>query len=264
MEERGGGEPLLSFGILTKLNSPPIVRLPIGRFAGEILMKATNHVLQSSVFLLFLELSVAAALLAQPPAGPKALEVSFEERAVVVQGVTPHGRVAVFGVAREVAEDDVATILQREEVLLDEDGDGAVRWELDRAIPIRSAWAAVDLESGAHAAAAPEGLPLRQVPWGGRGPVAAEGGPDRVESSRRLAAIFLARPGQGAWSGMAGDGSPLDEDGVADGSLTMALDRLRPVAGGPEAPGRFDPRDVVWVIDPNTLELSVALAAGIR
>lgn len=96
---------------------------------------------------------VPCAAVAQPV-------VSFEANAVVVSGVAAGGRVALLGVGREPVEYS-GRVVRSEAVLADEDGDGRVRLELERAVPWRSLWAAVDLADGAAVLAAPEGYPLR-------------------------------------------------------------------------------------------------------
>jgi hypothetical protein len=206
---------------------------------------------------LLLFLALPAAVLAQP-AG-KNPKISFGERSVTVDGIAPKGEVVWLSVAREVAPDDVATLVRRSDVLTDDDGDGRVRWDLDRAVPLRSIWVAVDLASGAIATATPEGYPLRRVSWRGIG---LENSPhaDRVADARSYAEVLLVRPGEGAWRMTVGDGSAEDDDGVADGRVAAALDDLRPLGRSAGAPARFGPRDVVVLIDPNRMELSVVEA----
>jgi len=207
---------------------------------------------------LLLCLALPAAALAQPAAG-KDPKISFEERAVSVDGVSPKGEVVWLSVAREVAPDDVATLVRRSDVLTDDDGDGTVRWDLDRAVPLRSIWVAVDLATGAIATATPEGYPLRRVSWRGNG---LENSPraDRVADARGYAEVLLVRPGEGAWRMTVGDGGADDDDGVADGRVAAALDRLRPLGRSAAAPARFGPRDVIVLIDPNRMELTVVEA----
>jgi hypothetical protein len=209
---------------------------------------------------LLLSLFLPAAALAQTPPGAQAPAISFQTSSVTVAGVTGKGQVVLFGVAREVAEDDVATVVRRSQVLTDDDGDGTVQWDLGRDVPFRSVWVAVDLATGQVAAAAPEGYPLRRVDWRGLGIVRGNSRADRVEDARTFAEVLLVRPGQGAWRLTVVDGSAADDDGAADGKLAAALDRMIPVAGTAGPPARFDPKDVVVLVDPNRLELTVVHA----
>ena len=176
----------------------------------------------STYLLLFLSLS--AVSLAQAPQAPGPTpEITFQQCSVTVAGISAKGQAAGFSVAREIA----------------------------------------DLTTGAVAAAAPEGYPLRRVSWRGGG--IARGNPraDRVEDARAFAEVLLVRPGQGAWRLTVGDGSDLDDDGKPDGKLAAALDRMEPLAGtSAPPPSRFDPRDVVVLIDPNRMELTVVQAGN--
>jgi hypothetical protein len=211
-------------------------------------------------FLLSLLLPVLAA--AQAPSGPPAPSIAFAKTSVTVSGITPKGQAVLFGVAREIAEDDVATLVRRSQVLTDDDADGIVRFDLDRDVPFRSVWVAVDLATGQFATAAPEGYPLRQVSWRGSGIERGASRSDRVDDARSFAEVLLVRPGVGAWQLTVGDGSGNDDDGAADGRITAALDRMTPVAGTAPPPARFDPSDVVVLIDPNRMELTVVRAGA--
>ncbi len=179
-------------------------------------------------------------------------------------GITPKGQALGFSVARELADDDVATVVRRTQVLADEDGDGKVEWDLE---PRRAV--ALDLGGGRPRRPArwppprPEGYPLRLVSWRGGGLGRGGVGADQVRDARSFVEVLLVRPGQGAWQLTVADGSAQDADGRADGKLAAALDRLEPVPGLPGItgpPSRFDPSDVVVVIDPNRMELIVVQA----
>lgn len=200
-------------------------------------------------------LFIATSALAQPAGGPKAPEITFQPRSVSLDGITAKGQVVWFSVAREVAEDDVATIVRRSDVKVDDDGDGKVQIDLTQDVPLRSIWVAVDLATGRYAVATPEGYPLRRADWRGRGLGRGNPRADRVEDVRTYADVLLVRPEKGAWLLTVGDGSALDDDGVADGKVAAALDRLKPVTGAAEPPQRFEARDVVILIDPNRMEV---------
>jgi hypothetical protein len=85
------------------------------------------------LYLLSLVLPVIA--LAQPPSGSPGPAITFDKSSVSVAGVSPKGQAVLFGVAREIAEDDVATVVRRSQVLPDDDGDGAVKLDLGRDVP---------------------------------------------------------------------------------------------------------------------------------
>ncbi|HKI04138.1 MAG TPA: hypothetical protein VKK31_19315 [Thermoanaerobaculia bacterium] len=204
--------------------------------------------------------SLSSAALAQPA-------ITLQQRSVTVEGITAKGQVVWFSMAREVSEDDVATLVRRAEAQTDGDGDGRVVWDLDREVPLRSIWVAVDLATGRADAVSPAGYPLRKVSWRGRGLARDQVRSDRVEDIRSYAEVLLVRPGEGAWRLTVGDGSEQDDDGAPDGKIAAALDRMRPVtgavagtAGEAEPPKRFGPRDIVVLIDPNRMELTIVEA----
>src|SRR5436305_11879570 len=193
--------------------------------------------------LLLPALAVAQALKPSAPA------IAFEKNAVVVTGLTVKGQAVLFAEARELAEDDVATLVRRSLMLTDDDGDGTVRLDLGKEVPLRSVWVAVDFATGQVAVAAAEGYPLRRVDWRGEGIVRGNSHADRVEDARTFAEVLLVRPGVGAWQLTVGDGSSSDDDGAADGRIAAALDQMTQVAGTTTPPVRFDPTDVGMLID---------------
>ena len=195
---------------------------------------------------------LGAGLLLLPALASAAPPVlSFEPQAVLAQGVTPKGKVVWFSIAREISR-QATTIVPRLDILADDDGDGAVRFPLDRDVPLRSIWCAVDLASGDVALATPEGFPLLEKDWpGGAIPAAL----NRLDLARSFAYLVAVRPGVGAWTLRAGDGGASDEDGEADGNLRAALARFTPVAASPAVPEHLAPGDLLIVIDPNRMEI---------
>lgn len=188
-----------------------------------------------------------AVAAAEPPA------VSFEPEAVVASGLTPKGQVIWFSVARETSR-RATTVVPRIEARSDDDGDGTVRLELDREVPRKSIWFAVDLATGESAVATPEGFPKIERDLPGKAVPAAL---NRLELERQFAYLVLVRPGVGAWSLRVGDGGESDQDGEPDGILRAALAGLVPVGEtGSRPPERFSPKDVLLIIDPDRMEYS--------
>jgi hypothetical protein len=210
-----------------------------------------------SLFLGALALMMARA---GDAAGPLRLTASPD--AMVASGVTVKGKVVFLGITREIAPDDVAEIRRRLEVIADEDSDGQATYKLDQPIDQRSMWVAVDVTSGDFDTAAPEGFRLRKVNWRGRGITNRPDGRDSVEDARAFAEVLVVRPGTGAWILRLGDGGPDDADGSPDGRLEAALDRMSPLAGSPEPPQRFQRDDVVVLMDPNSMEMTLAKVGG--
>jgi hypothetical protein len=199
------------------------------------------------------------ALLALVAASPLAAQtaISFEPAAVVASGMSPGGQVAWFSVARE-SEDHAAKIVRREPVVTDDNGDGAVRLELGKEVPLVSIWVAVDLATGKAVIATPEGFPLRQIELPGAGSVSDGVGPNRLELSRGYLELLVVRPGIGVWGATVGDGGEKDDDGASDSKVSVELVHLRASATSPAAPLSLGPGDVIVVIDPNEMEVAVS------
>lgn len=187
--------------------------------------------------------------------------LTVDEESVVVTGATPEGQVVFFGITREVAPDDVVEINRKMDVLTDEDGDGRISLPFGRPVPERSAWVAVDLSSGGFEAAAPEKFRLKKVSFRGRGIGRRPDGRGSIVDARALAEILVVRPGTGpeagVWHLYLGDGGPSDEDGTPNGQLEAALDRMEPLAGSPPPPQTFQKDDVVLLLDPDQLEMTL-------
>jgi len=198
-------------------------------------------------------LTLPGPLWANPPA-PAPLAITFEDQAVVANGVTPNGQVAWFSVARESDDEHMATVTPRAAVVTDT-GSGQVSFPLDQAVPFKSIWIAIDLASGDFTVAAPDGFPLNQVNWRGVGLLRGQGQADQMQDARVTAFVFVARPGVGAWEMYLADGGASDADGAIDGKLTSSLDQLQPIGTSPAAPTRFDPHDIVALIDPDLMEV---------
>ncbi len=196
-------------------------------------------------------------VLAAGAAGAAPFRVTVEAGAVKASGVMPGGRVVLLGVTREIGEDDFPTVRRHLEVLVDEDGDGTVRFSLKGGVPVRSVWAAADLASGDFDAAAPESFGLRRANWRGRGLERRQDGKDTVEDRRSLIELLVVRPQTGAWALRVGDGGESDGDGVIDGRLQGVLDQMKPLAGSPEPPAKFEKGDLVVALDPSVLEITL-------
>jgi hypothetical protein len=200
--------------------------------------------------------------LSSSAAGAASFRATLESNAVTASGMTPKGRVVLFGVTREIGEDDFPTVRRHLTVLTDEDGDGVVRYPLEQGVPLRSVWAVADLASGDFDAAAPEGFGLRRVNWRGRGLERRQDGKDAVEDRRSLVELLVVRPQAGAWSLRVGDGGESDGDGAIDGRLQGILDRMQPLADSPPAPSEFLQDDLVLALDPSAMEITLVKVPG--
>ena len=190
------------------------------------------------------------------PAAPE-LELVFEDEAVVVRGAKAGETVVLFGVNRHISPDD-AVLLRRVADALVADATGEARFELEGGAARQSMWVAVDLATGTLRTAAPQGYRVRQVSFRGRGLGRRADDRDALEDMRSFVEILGVRPGVGAWTVTVGDGSPIDEDLRVDGRLEVALDNLQPLGDSPAvAPDKVQRGDVVVLMDPNAMELTI-------
>jgi hypothetical protein len=188
-------------------------------------------------------------------------QITFEENRVAASGLTPGAQVAWFSVAREPAP--FVGVMVRREAILASDVVGTAVFELDAEVPLCSIWVAVDLASGEFTVAVPPDYPLRELnlPSGTvrNGP---KGKLDRIFKESHLIEVFVARPGTGAWVVTVADGSEEDEDGPANGTLSLALDRMAPVNASPPPPDEFAAGDVFVAIDPEAMAVAAVHAVG--
>jgi len=190
--------------------------------------------------------------------------ITFEASAVVVSGVTPGQAVAWFSVAREATEGG-SLIVRREQVTATSSVDGVARFELTQPVPPRSIWAAVDLTTGKFALGTPEDFPLVQNVFKGDTIQADSTGKyDQFlfQDSGTMMEYFVARPGVGAWASTVWDGAIEDTDGLADGKAVAGLAGMEAAGASPAPPDGLVDGDVVIVIDPNEMQVSVTQAAA--
>jgi hypothetical protein len=205
-----------------------------------------------------LAMMVLGAGMADGQAPPAAPQITFEETAVVASGLTSGNKAVWFAVERRFDE-DLSEELRRRYDVVDVAADGTARYALTAPASRTSFWVAVDLNSGAFSVAAPAGYPLThpQKPSQlGRGERTVA---DEILDERPYLMGLVVRPGPGggAWSFAGGDGGPRDEDGQNDGHLRFALDRFEPLAGSPAAPARVQADDLWFIVDPQTMQISV-------
>lgn len=198
---------------------------------------------------------------AAPAAPPR---ISFEERAVVVDGLAAGGRLALSGAA--TGREGYVPYLFRHDEVLTADATGTVRLELDRPVPEDSVWFAVDMADGQLAIAAPDGTELREVALPAR---ALRQALDGLDDERRFLYVLVVRPAAasaapeeaGAWTMAVGDGSESDGDGRQDGRVSALLVDLKPLGEGPPPPEKLAPGLVLVAVDAMTLDFYAATLA---
>lgn len=183
------------------------------------------------------------------------LDLSLSDGSAVLSGVTPAGSVAWLAVGRESRWDvDRLTVRRTVEVIPDGSTTAELPW--GGAVPVRSAFVAVDLETGRAATGSPHPSGLRL----GEGGRARSEGPGVVVPGQFLQ-ILVVRPGGGVWHGAVADGALEDLDGSADGAVSFDWATLTAVGDAP-ANATAAAGDRVWAIDLDTLVLHEIVLDG--
>lgn len=175
--------------------------------------------------------------------------MTFTDSGVTVRNATPVSQVIVFGVGSEPL--GYYSNVIRFERVAEADRNGVAVYELERSIPLKSVWAAVDLRTGRFSVQSPPGFLLRtfDVELG----IGRHAGRPHILYRGGLAEVLCVRPGLGAWSVRAADGGRVDADGAENTTTVIDLESMRAVATSPPAPREFTPGDIVIAIDPREL-----------
>jgi len=203
--------------------------------------------------------AVSFLLLALPAFGQPSL-LSPGDTELTLTGLTPGGEIlwawvertgqGAFSTTSSGHAADVA------------DGEGTATLERPDGVPSRAVYAALDVERGRVLLGLPEGYEpqIEDLPPGAV--VAADpsqGQGPRLRLPRALPELILLRPGRaperGAWIGRGRDGESDDEDGLSNGVVELAVERLLPLLGEGPPPETLRGRDVVLMLDLETLTL---------
>lgn len=215
-----------------------------------------RHVPARSVLII-----VVIALGAAAHAQSATLAVTFTERSLTFTGVTPGGRVAVFGVARELLATSPPTpaTVVRSELLTDADRDGIARLEFSSPVPRLGMWAAVDLQSGAHTAFATPGFEPHRIELVPELLRNDNGGQlKKLEWPFAELDVFVVRPREGAWRFYASKASGADEN-RDNGNRLLRIDLSSMTAIGDTAPGprNFRHGDIVAIFDRGEFQYGI-------
>ena len=135
------------------------------------------------------------------------------------------------------------------------DSSGTARVEMRRQVPASTIVAAVDLETGVYSLAVPPGYRLRRLAL----PPNALRKKDDVFAqlgvNQGRINMLLVRPGKGAWRIATNDGSLRDDDRKANGSVSVNASALEPLDAKYGELKKFQNRDVMVIIDPNTMTI---------
>lgn len=189
-------------------------------------------------------------------AQPAGLGISFTGTTIQVAGVPAGHDVLVFSIAREPGR-YATSIVRREKTLSVAPGNTTVTWDIGRAIPPRSVWSAIDLQTGEFDV---------KAPWQGDGALDVKTEPQRLADApsfprdgadltgiaheRADVFVLLVTPGRGVWLLRSGDGGSKDDDSRS-GKVLVLLSKLAPfVTNGPPPPSKLSLNDTVILIDP--------------
>ena len=197
--------------------------------------------------LLFGAVFLPAFASAAPP-----LTLSFERRAVVVTGATPHSDVVLIGITREPRLYSAHTIVRK--LIRNDVANDPVRFDFDRDLADASIYAAVDTRTGAYAINVPAGYPLRLHAI----PAAAlrrntSGGVLDLTLQLQWMEVLCVRPGGGSWTLSTLDGAANDGDQRPNGRVVITPPRMQHLAVGSPGLQTFTPHDVIIVLDPDTI-----------
>ena len=197
-----------------------------------------------------------------PPPTPPAIIIDASGLTII--GLKPASSVAIFGSTRRSFE-----YYERQEmrgdILADDDKDGQLRFDVDGGLPWKSVWVVVDLSTGLYAIAAPEGFPLEEVEFPGRGIGSAL---NALESEGDFVNLLWVRPsattGAAAWMLAVGDGGASDDDKKGGNHKIKAdVSKFEPVGQSPVTPpDKFAAGDVLVGIDANTLTIFASKLAN--
>ncbi|HEV8432694.1 MAG TPA: hypothetical protein VGR95_04720 [Thermoanaerobaculia bacterium] len=144
-------------------------------------------------------LSSASAALAAPPGSSAPPVITFNGSVVQIASVTPKGTVFVYGIAMEPT--GWMNAIVRRATYLTDSGGGAVSWTIDKPVPVRSVWFAVDLTSGMAATAYPDGFSAASLSLGDANlRKGLSGDIEELAMSGYAVDFAVVRPGRGAWA----------------------------------------------------------------
>jgi hypothetical protein len=176
--------------------------------------------------------------------------ISLTETQVVATGLTPGGKLAWLGVARE-REGWTTRVTQWQDANAVADSAGRAVLDLGRAVPVKSIWVVVDMTTGAFAADAPPAYPWAvetDFPTAGATFASDRASIVSLQDDKQQLEVLVVRPKVGAWRATIRHDDPGSRDSA--GVLLTPSD-LAPWGKAPSSPGLLVPGDVIVGIDPD-------------
>lgn len=194
------------------------------------------------------------------PASAPPIAIQFGKQSITVTA-SPGGRVVIFSIAREFVRPKVPVlgVVRRAVMLSDPAKSGTFTLDLGKPVPAAAIWIAVDLATGAYAAAGSPGYFAVQLT-----PKAGELKNDNAGQLRQLELaapeleMLLVRPGEGAWRLYAAKSAKGDEN-AAELTKPLRIDvrSMQAVEGSASPPANFKNGDIIGLIDPQWMKYRV-------
>lgn len=201
------------------------------------------------------------ALAAEAAAPPGKIGIAFDASFAVASGVTPGATVVWLGVSR-AREEWSDHFYHWRTTTEDTDKDGIVTYPRKDGFPQMTVLVAVDLTAGAYGVGATYPLGNVRPPDFSGARFDSTGLLTSVARSGARVDLLVVRAGVGAWAARVLDGSPLDADGLTDGTVTVGLSSLPPRAGTAASLDGLHPGDIVAMVDANGPSVRVGPYSG--
>jgi hypothetical protein len=148
-------------------------------------------------------------------------------------------------------------------VIVDDDRDGVVTFDLGRQIPPNSIWAVVEPQNGHYGIVTGPHLDLAMVPIPADALRKGAGGAiDRIAFNHDSLELLYVHPGQGAWTWSAMDGDPSADTDGANGITIVSLNKAKPVGGGAQGVTDLALGGTLVAIDPSRMQIGIVHIDG--
>ena len=211
----------------------------------------------------FLGTALTVLMVAGPAAAQPSIQVAGDQ--VLLTGISPGGRVALMATFRtDVKYHGISGTAVAE--LVDQDSDGAVTWQLDRALPSKYLVVAADITTGAWARklspVLDDGLGVSEPPL----LVPASLGTTGLSAwtlPASWALTLVVRPGEGAWAGEIHEALADRTDGEPDGLATQGWANLTALSPAESAfSGEVREGDLLLAVGPANFDFWVRPSQG--
>jgi hypothetical protein len=175
--------------------------------------------------------------------------VTFDSGTVVAAQATPGS--TVYFASLSLKGGDYVITVEKPTGQATADPIGVARFTLAEPVRNRSVWVVVDGATHGYTVASPPGMLLSEMTLPGNTLVTATGG---LAVERAAVDVFVIRAGGGIWAAYLRDGAAIDTDHATDGVVSADVSALDPDAPGTAPLAAFQPGDIVFSVDRNSLQ----------